>query len=207
MTSIEQQLIKLKIIPVIAINNLDDVIPLGRTLIQNGLPCAEITFRTDFAAQAIQKLRTTYPDILIGAGTVLTIKQVDDAVEAGADFIVSPGFNPKTVQYCLDNNVTIIPGINNPSLVEQAMDFGLKTLKFFPAEPSGGTAMLKALSAVYPVKFMPTGGITIDNIDDYLSLDSVLACGGTWMAPSKLIDQGCWQEIGELVRQACLKLS
>ena len=189
------------------IQDLNDVVPLGRTLIENGLPCAEITFRTDGAAQAIQKLRTTYPDILIGAGTVLTIKQVDDAIEAGADFIVSPGFNPKTVQYCLDNNVTIIPGVNNPSLVEQAMDFGLKTLKFFPAEASGGTAMLKALSSVYPVKFMPTGGISIDNIDDYLSIDSVLACGGTWMVPSKLIDQGCWQEIGELVRQACLKLT
>ena len=207
MTSIDQQLAKLKVIPVIAINDLNDVVPLGRTLIENGLPCAEITFRTDGAAQAIQKLRTTYPDILIGAGTVLTIKQVDDAIEAGADFIVSPGFNPKTVQYCLDNNVTIIPGVNNPSLVEQAMDFGLKILKFFPAEASGGTAMLKALSAVYPVKFMPTGGISIDNIDDYLSIDSVLACGGTWMVPSKLIDQGCWQEIGELVRQACLKLT
>ena len=207
MTSIDQQLAKLKVIPVIAINDLNDVVPLGRTLIENGLPCAEITFRTDCATQAIQQLRAAYPDMLIGAGTVLTIKQVDDAIEAGADFIVSPGFNPKTVQYCLDNNVTIIPGINNPSLVEQAMDFGLKTLKFFPAEASGGTAMLKALSAVYPVKFMPTGGISIDNIDDYLSIDSVLACGGTWMVPSKLIDQGCWQEIGELVRQACLKLT
>ena len=207
MTFIDQQLAKLKVIPVIAINDLNDVVPLGRTLIENGLPCAEITFRTDCAAQAIQQLRAAYPDMLIGAGTVLTIKQVDDAIEAGADFIVSPGFNPKTVQYCLDNNVTIIPGVNNPSLVEQAMDFGLKTLKFFPAEASGGTAMLKALSAVYPVKFMPTGGISIDNIDDYLSIDSVLACGGTWMVPSKLIDQGCWQEIGELVRQACLKLT
>ncbi|WP_114785517.1 bifunctional 4-hydroxy-2-oxoglutarate aldolase/2-dehydro-3-deoxy-phosphogluconate aldolase [Vibrio tetraodonis] len=207
MTSIDQQLAKLKVIPVIAINDLNDVVPLGRTLIENDLPCAEITFRTDFATQAIQQLRAVYPDMLIGAGTVLTIKQVDDAIEAGADFIVSPGFNPKTVLYCLDNNVTIIPGINNPSLVEQAMDFGLKTLKFFPAEPSGGTAMLKALSAVYPVKFVPTGGISIDNINDYLSIDSVLACGGTWMVPSKLIDQGCWQEIGELVRQACLKLT
>ncbi|GLT20022.1 ketohydroxyglutarate aldolase [Vibrio zhanjiangensis] len=202
MTSIEQQLAKLKIIPVIAINNLDDVIPLGRTLIEHGLPCAEITFRTDCAAQAIHQLRMTYPDMLIGAGTVLTIKQVDDAVEAGADFIVSPGFNPKTVQYCLDNNVTVIPGVNNPSLVEQAMDFGLKTLKFFPAEPSGGTAMLKALSAVYPVKFMPTGGIGIDNVDAYLAIDSVLACGGTWMVPPNLIDQGDWHEIGDLVKQA-----
>lgn len=202
MISIEQQLAKLKIIPVIAINNLDDVIPLGRILIEHGLPCAEITFRTDCAAQAIHQLRMTYPDMLIGAGTVLTIKQVDDAVEAGADFIVSPGFNPKTVQYCLDNNVTIIPGVNNPSLVEQAMDFGLKTLKFFPAEPSGGIAMLKALSAVYPVKFMPTGGIGIDNVDAYLAIDSVLACGGTWMVPPNLIDQGDWQEIGDLVKQA-----
>lgn len=206
MEPIEDQLTKLRVIPVITINSIRAIIPLGRTLIENGMPCAEITFRTDCATQAIRLLRTTYPDMIIGAGTVLTIKQVDEAIEAGADFIVSPGFNPKIVQHCLDNNVTIIPGVNNPSLVEQAMGFGLKTLKFFPAEPSGGTAMLKALSAVYPVQFVPTGGITIDNIDDYLGTDSVLACGGTWIAPSKLIDNGSWEEIGELVKQVLVKL-
>lgn len=204
MTSIDKKLTQLKIIPVVTINKIDDAVPLGHTLIENGIPCAEITFRTNCAAQAIRLLRDTYPDMLIGAGTVLTPYQVDEAVDAGVDFIVSPGFNPKTVQYCLDKHVTIIPGVNSPSLVEQAMEMGLKTLKFFPAEPSGGLAMLKALSAVYPVKFMPTGGIGINNVNEYLAVHSVVACGGTWMVPEKLIDRGCWQEIGQLVKQASL---
>ncbi|RSD30450.1 bifunctional 4-hydroxy-2-oxoglutarate aldolase/2-dehydro-3-deoxy-phosphogluconate aldolase [Vibrio pectenicida] len=204
MTSIDKKLTQLKIIPVVTINKIDDVVPLGHTLIENGIPSAEITFRTHCAAQAIRLLRDTYPDMLIGAGTVLTTDQVDEAVEAGVDFIVSPGFNPKTVQYCLDKHVPIIPGVNNPSLVEQAMDMGVKTLKFFPAEPSGGLAMLKALSAVYPVKFLPTGGIDINNVDDYLAIHSVVACGGTWLVPEQLIDRGRWQEIGQLVKQASL---
>ncbi|BBQ26952.1 hypothetical protein WP2W18C05_31680 [Aeromonas sp. WP2-W18-CRE-05] len=122
---------------------------------------------TDAAAEAIRQMRAAYPDLLIGAGTVLNREQVDAAVAAGADFIVSPGFNPTTVQYCLDKDVTIIPGVNNPSLVEQAMEMGLRHLKFFPAEQSGGTAMLKALGAVYPVRFMPTGGVTPANLKEY----------------------------------------
>ena len=147
-------------------------------------------------------MRKTYPDMLIGAGTVLTTEQVDASMNAGVDFIVSPGFNPLTVQYCIDKDVAIVPGVNNPSLVEQAMEMGLRTLKFFPAEPSGGTAMLKALTAVYPVKFMPTGGVSLKNVDAYLSIPSVLACGGTWMVPTNLIDEGKWGELGKLVRDA-----
>lgn len=202
MTKLNEQLSKLKVIPVIAITKVEDAIPLGKALVENGMPCAEITFRTDCAAAAIKAMRDAFPDMLIGAGTVLTNSQVDEAIEAGVDFIVSPGFNPRTVQYCLDKGVAIIPGINNPSLVEQAMEMGLDTVKFFPAEPSGGVAMLKALSAVYPVRFMPTGGVSLKNVDDYLSLPSVLACGGTWMVPSDLISQGKWDELGQLVRDA-----
>lgn len=202
MTKLNEQLSKLKVIPVIAITKVEDAIPLGKALVENGMPCAEITFRTDCAAAAIKAMRDAFPDMLIGAGTVLTNSQVDEAIEAGVDFIVSPGFNPRTVQYCLDKGVAIIPGINNPSLVEQAMEMGLDTVKFFPAEPSGGVAMLKALSAVYPVRFMPTGGVSLKNVDDYLSLSSVLACGGTWMVPSDLISQGKWDELGQLVRDA-----
>lgn len=207
MTTLNEQLANLKVIPVIAINRVEDALPLGKALMDNGMPCAEITFRTDCAAQAISEMRKAYPDMLIGAGTVLTCAQVDQAVEAGADFIVSPGFNPKTVQYCQRKNIAIIPGINNPSLVEQAMDMGLKTLKFFPAEPSGGVSMLKALTAVYPVKFMPTGGVSLKNLDSYLALPSVLACGGTWMIPTKLIDEGRWDELGQLIREAVTHVS
>ncbi|MEX6002627.1 bifunctional 4-hydroxy-2-oxoglutarate aldolase/2-dehydro-3-deoxy-phosphogluconate aldolase [Providencia vermicola] len=143
--------------PVITINNAEHGAPLAKALMENGLPCAEVTFRTPAAVQAIKNMRAAYPEILIGAGTVLTTQQVDQAIDAGVDFIVSPGFNPKIVAYCQQKNVIIIPGLNNPSLVEQALEFNLTTVKFFPAEASGGVAMLKALSTVYPVNFMPTG--------------------------------------------------
>ncbi|EGQ9112699.1 bifunctional 4-hydroxy-2-oxoglutarate aldolase/2-dehydro-3-deoxy-phosphogluconate aldolase [Vibrio alginolyticus] len=202
MTTLNEQLTNLKVIPVIAINKVEDAIPLGKALVDNGMPCAEITFRTNCAADAIAAMRQAYPEMLIGAGTVLTNEQVDQAIEAGVDFIVSPGFNPRTVQYCIDKNIPIVPGVNNPSLVEQAMEMGLRTLKFFPAEPSGGVGMLKALTAVYPVKFMPTGGVSLKNVDDYLSIKSVLACGGTWMVPTNLIDEGRWDELGHLVKDA-----
>ncbi|WKY59164.1 bifunctional 4-hydroxy-2-oxoglutarate aldolase/2-dehydro-3-deoxy-phosphogluconate aldolase [Vibrio sp. SNU_ST1] len=202
MATLNEQLAKLKIIPVIAINRAEDAIPLGKILVENGMPCAEITLRTECAIEAIHIMRKAYPNMLIGSGTVLTNEQVDASIEAGVDFIVSPGFNPRTVQYCIDKGVAIVPGVNNPSLVEQAMEMGLRTLKFFPAEPSGGTAMLKALTAVYPVKFMPTGGVSLNNVDDYLSISSVLACGGTWMVPTSLIDDGKWEELGKLIRDA-----
>ena len=202
MTTLNEQLASLKVIPVIAINRAEDAIPLGKALVENGMPCAEITLRTECAIEAIRIMRKEFPDMLIGSGTVLTNEQVDASIEAGVDFIVSPGFNPRTVQYCIDKGVAIVPGVNNPSLVEQAMEMGLRTLKFFPAEPSGGTGMLKALTAVYPVKFMPTGGVSLKNVDEYLSIPSVLACGGTWMVPTNLIDEGKWDELGKLVRDA-----
>ncbi|OOE92538.1 ketohydroxyglutarate aldolase [Salinivibrio sp. AR647] len=200
MTELHQRLKAIRIVPVIAINNADDAVPLAKTLVDNGLPCAEITFRTDAAVSAIRQMRDAYPELLIGAGTVLTPAQVDAAIDAGADFIVSPGLNPTTVKHCQQRGIAIVPGINNPSLVEQAMELGLDTLKFFPAEASGGIAMLKALSAVYPVSFMPTGGVSEENVSDYLALPSVLACGGTWMVPAKLIDEQRWDEIAALIK-------
>ncbi|OOF29567.1 bifunctional 4-hydroxy-2-oxoglutarate aldolase/2-dehydro-3-deoxy-phosphogluconate aldolase [Salinivibrio sp. IB872] len=200
MTELNKRLKAIRIVPVIAINHADDAVPLAKTLVDNGLPCAEITFRTDAAASAIRQMRDAYPDLLIGAGTVLTLAQVDAAIDAGADFIVSPGLNPTTVKHCQQRGIAIVPGINNPSLVEQAMELGLDTLKFFPAEASGGIAMLKALSAVYPVSFMPTGGVSEENVSDYLALPSVLACGGTWMVPAKLIDEQKWDEIAALIK-------
>ncbi|SIO93270.1 bifunctional 4-hydroxy-2-oxoglutarate aldolase/2-dehydro-3-deoxy-phosphogluconate aldolase [Vibrio spartinae] len=201
MKTLEQQLETIGVIPVIALDDAQKAVKLAQVLIENGLPCAEVTFRTAQAAQAIASMREAYPEILIGAGTVLTPTQVDAAMNAGADFIVSPGLNPTTVKYCQQKQIAIIPGINNPSLVEQAMEMGLKTLKFFPAEPSGGTAMLKAMSAVYPVRFMPTGGINPQNIKDYLGIPSVLACGGTWMVPNALINEEKWDELAALVKE------
>lgn len=199
--TIESKLSAMKVVPVIAIKDTGKAQPLAKVLVENGLPCAEVTFRTEAAAESIRLMRDAYPEMLIGAGTVLTPEQVDQAVEAGADFIVSPGLNPTTVAYCQQRGIAVIPGVNNPSLVEQAMSLGLKTLKFFPAEPSGGIGMLKALSAVYPVEFMPTGGISPANVADYLALEKVIACGGTWMVPNNLIDQGDWQAIGQLVSE------
>ncbi len=199
MMTIDQQLEQIKVVPVIAIKDASKAAKLAQVLSDNGLPCAEVTFRTEQAAQAIKNMREAYPQMLIGAGTVLNSAQVDQAIEAGVDFIVSPGFNPTTVKYCQQRGVTIVPGVNSPSLVEQAMAMGLTTLKFFPAEPSGGTAMLKALSAVYPVKFMPTGGVSPTNVKEYLSIPSVLACGGTWMVPNDLIENEQWEELSALV--------
>ncbi|QXO17558.1 MULTISPECIES: bifunctional 4-hydroxy-2-oxoglutarate aldolase/2-dehydro-3-deoxy-phosphogluconate aldolase [Vibrio] len=199
--TLEQQLQQIKIVPVIAINHADQAVPLAKVLVENGLPCAEVTFRTDAAQESIRLMREAYPDLLIGAGTVLTTEQVDQAIAAGADFIVSPGLNPTTVKYCQQRGIAIVPGVNNPSLVEQAMELGLKTVKFFPAEPSGGTAMLKALSAVYPVQFMPTGGVNPGNVQEYLAIKAVVACGGTWMVPSDLMDKGDWDAIAKLVRE------
>lgn len=201
MMTLEQRLQQIKIVPVIAINDAAHAVPLAKVLVENGLPCAEVTFRTDAAQASIRLMRDAYPELLIGAGTVLTTQQVDQAISAGADFIVSPGLNPTTVKYCQQRGIAIVPGVNNPSLVEQAMELGLKTLKFFPAEPSGGVAMLKALSAVYPVQFMPTGGVNTRNVADYLAIPSVVACGGTWMVPSDLMDSGNWDEIARLVRE------
>lgn len=201
MMTFEQRLQQIKIVPVIAINDAAHAVPLAKVLVENGLPCAEVTFRTDAAQESIRLMRDAYPELLIGAGTVLTTQQVDQAISAGADFIVSPGLNPTTVKYCQQRGIAIVPGVNNPSLVEQAMELGLKTLKFFPAEPSGGVAMLKALSAVYPVQFMPTGGVNPRNVADYLAIPSVVACGGTWMVPSDLMDSGNWDEIARLVRE------
>ena len=198
--TLEQRLQHIKIVPVIAINDAAHAVPLAKVLVENGLPCAEVTFRTDAAQESIRLMRDAYPELLIGAGTVLTPQQVDQAISAGADFIVSPGLNPTTVKYCQQRGIAIVPGVNNPSLVEQAMELGLRTVKFFPAEPSGGVAMLKALCAVYPVQFMPTGGVNPRNVAEYLSIPAVVACGGTWMVPTDLMDRGDWDEIARLVR-------
>ncbi|UBR47337.1 bifunctional 4-hydroxy-2-oxoglutarate aldolase/2-dehydro-3-deoxy-phosphogluconate aldolase [Aeromonas veronii] len=208
MSSITEQLQALKVIPVIAIEQAEDIIPLGAALANNGLPVAEITFRSAAAAEAIRLLRQSQPEMLIGAGTVLNREQVIAAKEAGATFIVSPGFNPNTVKACQELDIPIIPGVNNPSTIEAALEMGLTTLKFFPAEASGGSAMIKALLAPYTqITLMPTGGISLHNINEYLAIPRVIACGGSWMVDKKLIAEKQWEEIGRLTREAVAFLS
>ncbi|MGL0820178.1 bifunctional 4-hydroxy-2-oxoglutarate aldolase/2-dehydro-3-deoxy-phosphogluconate aldolase [Vibrio vulnificus] len=203
MSSIKEQLKALKVIPVIAIDKAEDIIPLGKVLAENGLPAAEITFRSAAAAEAIRLLRETQPGMLIGAGTVLNREQAIAAKEAGATFIVSPGFNPNTVKACQEIGIDIVPGVNNPSTVEAALEMGLTTLKFFPAEASGGINMVKSLLAPYTdIELMPTGGINPANIKDYLAIPRVLACGGTWMVDKKLIEARNWEELARLTREA-----
>ncbi|ENY8010106.1 bifunctional 4-hydroxy-2-oxoglutarate aldolase/2-dehydro-3-deoxy-phosphogluconate aldolase [Vibrio fluvialis] len=203
MSDIKQQIKALKIIPVIAIDNAEDIIPLGKVLVENGLPVAEITFRSDAAEEAIRLLRESQPEMLIGAGTVLNRAQVIAAKEAGATFIVSPGFNPNTVRAGQELGIEIIPGVNNPSAVEAALEMGLTTMKFFPAEPSGGISMVKSLLAPYTdLELMPTGGIKPSNVNDYLAIPRVIACGGTWMVEKSLIENGEWEELARLTREA-----
>jgi 2-dehydro-3-deoxyphosphogluconate aldolase/(4S)-4-hydroxy-2-oxoglutarate aldolase len=203
MSTIIEQLAAVKIIPVIAIDRAEDIVPLGKALADNGLPAAEITFRSDAAVEAIRLLRAAQPDMLIGAGTVLNREQAIAAKEAGATFVVSPGFNPNTVKACQEIGIDIVPGVNNPSTIEAALEMGLTTLKFFPAEASGGINMVKSLLAPYSqVTLMPTGGVNPKNVKDYLAIDRVFACGGTWMVDKKMINEGRWEEIGRLAREA-----
>ena len=194
---------ELLLVPVIKLESADSATPLAETLLANGLPVAEITFRTAAAGRGISNISRDVPDVLIGAGTVLTVDQVKEAVDAGASFIVTPGFNPAVVDYCVVHGIVITPGINNPTGVEAALVRGLSVVKFFPAEASGGTGMLKAMSAPYgDVRYIPTGGVSAANLADYLALSSVLAVGGSWMVPSDKVNAGDFEAVGGLVREA-----
>ena len=193
---------ELKIVPVVAIQDAKDAKPLGDALLAGGLACAEITFRTAAAQDAI-KIMSANKDALVGAGTVLKVDQVKAAVDAGAQFIVSPGFNPQVVGYCVENNIPITPGSSNPTDIEMALDFGLEVVKFFPAEAFGGIKTLKAISAPYGMmRFIPTGGIDANNLLDYLSFSKVLACGGSWMVKSDFISNGDFDKITKLTSEA-----
>lgn len=191
-----------KLVPVIKLENPKDAIPLVDALVAGGLPVAEITFRTAAAPEAISLVRKERPDVLVGAGTVLTVAQAKKAIESGASFVVSPGFNPAVVDYCIEKGMPVFPGVTSPTEVEMGLARGLKVLKFFPAEASGGVAMLKALSAVYEVRFMPTGGVSDKNVLSYLALKNVIACGGSWMVKPELIESGKFDEITEITKNA-----
>ena len=191
------------VIPVVKIDNVEDALPLAEALKNGGLPCAEITFRTDAAEESIRRISKAYPDFFIGAGTILSPEQADAAMDAGATFIVSPGLNPEVVKHCKAKGYPIIPGVCTPTEVEAAMALGLTYLKFFPAEAAGGVKMIKAMVAPYTkIKFMPTGGVSTANLADYLSCKAVYACGGSWMVPSDKIADGKFDEIEALTREA-----
>lgn len=198
-----EQFQKIGIIPVVKIDDAKDAAPLAKALCEGGLPVAEVTFRTAAAKDAIKIMCETCPSMLVGAGTVLTPEQADDAVEAGAKFIVSPGLNPRVVKHCREIGVPITPGTSSPTEIEQALELGLSVVKFFPAEASGGIAKIKAMSAPYTsVRFMPTGGINENNLLDYLRFPKVVACGGSWMVKESLINEGKFDEISRLTREA-----
>lgn len=191
------------IVPVVVLNKADDAEPLAQALVKGGLPCAEVTFRTDAAEESIRRIAKKFPEMFVGAGTVLTTEQADRAVGAGAKFIVSPGLNPKVVEHCLKKGYPITPGIMTPTELEMALGFGLDVVKFFPAENAGGLKMIKAMSAPYTMmKFMPTGGINATNVRDYLACNKILACGGSWMVKGDLINAGDFAQIEKLTREA-----
>lgn len=207
MNPIIEEISKIGIVPVIALDDAKDAKPLAEALIKGGLPCAEVTFRTDAAEESIRIMAENFPEMLVGAGTVLTTEQADRAAAAGAKFIVSPGLNPKVVKHCIEKGYPILPGTANPSDVEQAIELGLDVVKFFPAEQNGGIAMIKAMSAPYTkMMFMPTGGVNADNLKDYLDFKKIVACGGSWMVKKDLVAAGEFDKIEQLTREAVTKM-
>jgi 2-dehydro-3-deoxyphosphogluconate aldolase/(4S)-4-hydroxy-2-oxoglutarate aldolase len=203
MKNIFEALSQIGLVPVITIERAEDAVPLARALLDGDVGCAEITFRTTAAAEAIRRMISEVREILVGAGTVLTVQQAKQAIQAGAQYIVSPGFDAAVVDWCLEHNIPVLPGVATPTEINMALVRGVKLLKFFPAEELGGVRMLKALYAPYQeVQFIPTGGINARNLAEYLALPNVVACGGSWMATSRMISEGQFDEIARLAREA-----
>lgn len=195
------------IVPVIKLENTNDAVALATALYNGGIRCAEVTFRAEGADKVISAMVKAFPDMLVGAGTVLTCEQVDKAVAAGAKFCVAPGLNPKVVKHCLDKGVPFVPGVANGSQIEQAMELGLDFVKFFPAEQAGGLPYIKAISAPYSsMRFMPTGGINENNLNTYLAYNKIVCCGGSWIVPDKLVKEQKWDEITALCEKAVNKM-
>ena len=191
------------IVPVVRVERVEEAVPLAEALMRAGLPCAEITFRTDAAEEALRRIAAAFPSFFLAAGTVLSPEQAERAMAAGASAVVSPGLSPQTVEYCLRKGYPVFPGVCTPTEVQAALSYGLTHLKFFPAEAAGGLSMLRAMSAVYPgVRFMPTGGITLQNLEEYLRCRAVFACGGSFMVPPRAMADGAWDEIETLTREA-----
>ena len=198
-----EQFSEVGIIPVVVLNDVKDALPLGNALMKGGLPAAEVTFRTDAAEESIKIMSENFPNMLVGAGTVLTIDQVDRAVAAGAKFIVSPGLDENIVDYCLKKDIPVCPGVQTPSEITKAVSLGLDHVKFFPAEPAGGLKMISAVGAAFPnVKFMPTGGINANNVKEYLLSSKIFCCGGSWMVKGDMIKAGDFDAIEKLTAEA-----
>ena len=204
MNELEEKFYETGVVPVVVLEDAEDAVPLAQALVEGGLLSAEVTFRTAAAEESIRRMTEAFPQMLVGAGTVLTKEQVDAAAAAGAKFIVSPGFDPEIVDYCLKKKkIPVLPGCISPSEVAQAVKRGLTIVKFFPAEQAGGIAMIKAMAAPYTmVKFMPTGGINTKNLADYLSCDKILCCGGSWMVKGNLLKEGKFDEVCKLTKEA-----
>ncbi len=203
MSTMNEKIAEFGVVPVVVLEDVKDAKPLADALVKGGLPCAEVTFRTDAAEESIRIMTREYPDMLVGAGTVLTVEQVDKAVNAGAKFIVSPGFDEEIVDYCMENGIPVFPGCITPSEVARAVKRGLRVVKFFPAEQFGGVNTIKALAAPYTtIKFMPTGGVNAGNLKDYLGCDKIVCCGGSWMVKGDLIKAGEFEKICELTAEA-----
>lgn len=203
MKTIAEQMAEMLVVPVVVLNDAKDAKKLADALVEGGLPCAEVTFRTEAAEESIRIMAEKYPDMLVGAGTVLTREQVDRAVAAGAKFIVSPGFDPEIVDYCMEKEIPIFPGVVTPSEAAQAVRRGLEVVKFFPAEQYGGVPAIKALAAPYTMlRFMPTGGVNVNNLEDYLSCDKIICCGGSWMVKGDMIEAGAFDQIRQLTKEA-----
>jgi 2-dehydro-3-deoxyphosphogluconate aldolase / (4S)-4-hydroxy-2-oxoglutarate aldolase len=203
MKELFEELGQIGLVPVITINRFQDAVPLARALLQGGIACAEITFRTQSAEEAIRRISGECPETLVGAGTVLTVQQAERAVRAGARYIVSPGFDPFVVDWCQERQVPVLPGVATPTEIHMALAKGIHLLKFFPAEEIGGARMLKVLSAPYAeVKFVPTGGITSHNLAQYIVLPNVAACGGSWIATERMISEHKFDEIARLAGEA-----
>ena len=204
MNEMNTKISNIGVVPVIKLNNPErDAAPLAKALCEGGVPVAEVTFRAAGADTAIKLMKEACPEMLVGAGTVLTTEHVDKAIAAGAEFIVTPGFDPEIVKYCVDKNMPIYPGCTTPTDYHAALKFGLEVLKFFPAEQSGGLAKIKAMSAPFPMfKVMPTGGIGLKNLKEYLSCPVIAACGGSYMVTADLIDNQKWDEIIDLCKKS-----
>lgn len=204
MSFIEEKISEIGVVPVIKLNNPErDAVPLAKALCDGGLPVAEVTFRAAGAALAIKLMAEAYPDMLVGAGTVLTTNQIDEAIDAGAKFIVTPGLDPELVVYAKKKGVPIFPGCTTPTDYHTAYKLGLTTIKFFPAEQSGGLSKIKAMSAPFPMfKVMPTGGISLKNLAEYISCKTICACGGSYMVTADLIDNQRWNEITDLCKES-----
>ena len=207
MNELMERISNIGVVPVVVINDPKDAVPAAEALNRGGIDVAEVTFRTAAAEESIRLIKEACPDMLVGAGTVTTKDQVDRAVSAGAQFIVTPGFNPGIVDYCVEKNIPIVPGCMDTNAIEMALEAGLDTVKFFPAEQAGGLKMMKALSGPYTtLKFMPTGGINLDNMNDYLAFKKIICVGGSWMIKADMIDKGEFDKIEEISRQTIKKM-